>query len=105
MVSALEHVHALAALLAAGGVVLVLIIAYLTSRTRKGTISNQSETGRARTATRPCCYCTSRSARLLNEAIRVESDELVETRCFVCDRCGLPQWHVTRTRVAGPTSR
>lgn len=55
--------------------------------------------------TRRCQYCRVGEALLLDEVIRVESGEMVETKCFVCAECGLPQWVVTRCKVMGPASR
>jgi hypothetical protein len=54
---------------------------------------------------RACQYCRTGEALLVDETIRVESGELVETKCYVCASCGLPQWLVTRTRAMGRASR
>jgi hypothetical protein len=54
---------------------------------------------------RRCQYCHEREAVLFDETIRVQAGEMVETKCFVCGKCGLPQWVVTRSKVMGPASR
>lgn len=46
-----------------------------------------------------CRYCRLGRATLSDESVRVEGDDLVEVRCFVCCSCGLPQWTVIRTPV------
>ena len=48
---------------------------------------------------RPCRYCRFGRAYLHEETARVEGDDLVEVRCFVCRSCGLPQWIVLRSPV------
>lgn len=57
------------------------------------------------TGSKRCLYCRVGEALLLDETIRIESGEMVETKRFVCAACGLPQWVVTRSRVMGPASR
>ena len=49
--------------------------------------------------TRHCRYCYFGRAMLRDESARVEVDELVEVKCFVCSTCGLPQWSVMRSAV------
>lgn len=46
-----------------------------------------------------CRYCYFGCSRLHEETARVEGDDLVEVRCFVCSSCGLPQWTVQRSAV------
>lgn len=48
---------------------------------------------------RPCRYCFLGRAHLHEESVRVDGDDLVEVRCWVCRSCGLPQWTVARTAV------
>jgi hypothetical protein len=48
---------------------------------------------------RRCRYCKFGKAHLHEETARVEGDDLVEVRCFVCRSCGLPQWIVLRSPV------
>lgn len=48
---------------------------------------------------RRCRYCFLGWARVCEERARVEGDDLVEVRCFVCRSCGLPQWTVERVPV------
>jgi hypothetical protein len=48
---------------------------------------------------RRCRYCRLGRAQLHEETARVEGDDLVEVRCFVCRSCGLPQWTVNRSAV------
>lgn len=47
-----------------------------------------------------CRYCVLGYARLSEEKIRCEGDDLVEVRTFVCANCGLPQWTIERTPLA-----
>lgn len=53
---------------------------------------------------RGCRYCLFGCARLREEHTRVEGDDLVEVRCWVCASCGLPQWTVARTAVLKRTA-
>lgn len=69
------------------------------SRHRPGVIAESIAAHRA------CRYCRTGQAVLLEEAIRLEAGEMVETRCFVCTRCGLPQWSVTRSPLVPHASR
>lgn len=46
-----------------------------------------------------CRYCTWGVARMEDESVRFEGDDIVETRRFVCSRCGLPHWIVLRTSI------
>lgn len=48
---------------------------------------------------RPCLYCFLGRANLHETKVVVESDELVEVRCFVCRSCGIPHWTVARSPV------
>jgi hypothetical protein len=34
-----------------------------------------------------------------DDQVRFEGDDIVETRRFVCSRCGLPHWLVLRTSI------
>ncbi len=46
-----------------------------------------------------CRYCRWGVARMEDDRVRFEGDDIVETRRFVCRRCGLPQWVVLRTPI------
>lgn len=46
-----------------------------------------------------CRYCHWGVARMEDDRVRFEGDDIVETRRFVCSRCGLPQWIVLRTPI------
>ena len=46
---------------------------------------------------RRCRYCRLGRAFLHEEKVRVEDDDLVEVRLFVCGTCGLPTWSVERS--------
>jgi hypothetical protein len=48
---------------------------------------------------RHCRYCFLGRAHLHDESLRLEGDDLVEVKCFVCKACGLPQWSVARSPV------
>jgi hypothetical protein len=54
---------------------------------------------------RHCRYCFFGRARLSGETVRIEDDDLVEVRCFVCSSCGLPQWTVHRSPVLNVAER
>lgn len=53
-----------------------------------------------RKESRPCRYGCLGRAYLVEEKTQYEGREFVEVKCFVCRRCGLPQWAVNRTRLA-----
>jgi hypothetical protein len=46
-----------------------------------------------------CRYCTWGVTHMEEECMRFEGDDIVETRRFVCNRCGLPHWIVLRTPI------
>lgn len=46
-----------------------------------------------------CRYCYWGVAHMEADQVRFEGDDIVETRRFVCHRCGLPQWTVLRTPI------
>lgn len=48
---------------------------------------------------RPCLYCLWGKAQLRGETTTYDHGDMVETRCYACSNCGLPQWVVTRTSV------
>lgn len=50
-------------------------------------------------ATHRCCYCLWGAARLVQETIRREDDEVVEVRFYACNDCGLPHWTVRRIPI------
>jgi hypothetical protein len=55
-------------------------------------------------ASRKCRYCFFGRARLAEQTARVEADDLVHVRCWVCSSCGLPHWTVTRSPVLKPVN-
>jgi hypothetical protein len=46
-----------------------------------------------------CRYCRWGVSHMEDHCVRFEGDDIVETRRFVCKRCGLPQWVVLRTPI------
>lgn len=46
-----------------------------------------------------CRYCRWGVAHVEDHSVSFEGDDIVETRRFVCRRCGLPQWIVLRTPI------
>jgi hypothetical protein len=44
-------------------------------------------------------YCRWGIAHMEDDQVRFEGDDIVETRRFVCSRCGLPHWLVLRTSI------
>jgi hypothetical protein len=48
---------------------------------------------------RKCRYCRRGEALLREETVRLEGEELVGVRCYVCSNCGLPQWWVERRGI------
>lgn len=51
-------------------------------------------------ARRRCRYCRRGTAVLREERVRLEGDDVVDVRCYVCIGCGLPQWWVERRHLA-----
>ncbi len=49
---------------------------------------------------RKCRYCRRGEALLREESVRLEGEELVGVRCYVCSNCGLPQWWVERRGIS-----
>jgi hypothetical protein len=49
---------------------------------------------------RKCRYCRRGEALLREETVRLEGEDLVGVRCFVCSSCGLPQWWVERRGIS-----
>lgn len=58
-----------------------------------------SRADRFAASSRRCRYCHWGVARIQEEIVKFDGEDIVETRRFVCLRCGLPQWHVNRTPV------
>src|SRR5947209_17007227 len=74
----------------------VVIAAIVLSHVLRGssrTAPHKSETepGRA------CRYCSRGRSVLIEQTVRYEGPEVVQTQCFACSHCGLPHWVVTRT--------
>jgi hypothetical protein len=46
-----------------------------------------------------CRYCHWGVSQVEDHSVSFEGDDIVETRRFVCKRCGLPQWIVLRTPI------
>ena len=49
---------------------------------------------------RKCRYCRRGEALLREETVRLEGEDLVGVRCYVCSSCGLPQWWVERRGIS-----
>lgn len=49
---------------------------------------------------RKCRYCRRGEAVLREETFRLEGEDLVGIRCYVCPSCGLPQWWVERRGIS-----
>ncbi len=49
---------------------------------------------------RKCTYCRRGVAMLREETVRLVGEDLVGVRCYVCTRCGLPQWWVERRGIS-----
>ena len=49
---------------------------------------------------RKCKYCRRGVAMLREETVRLDGDDLVDVRCYVCTGCGLPQWWVERRGIS-----
>lgn len=50
-------------------------------------------------SSRHCRYCCFGRSSLRGESVRVEGDDLIEVKCYVCRSCGLPHWTVDRSPV------
>ncbi|MGH2447028.1 MAG: hypothetical protein ACRDFS_00250 [Chloroflexota bacterium] len=48
---------------------------------------------------RRCRYCHLGQVCPAGESVKCEGDDLVEVTCYVCRRCGLPQWIIRRTAL------
>lgn len=49
---------------------------------------------------RRCQYCRRGEALLREETVRLDGDDLVDVRCYVCANCGLPQWWIQRRGIS-----
>lgn len=49
---------------------------------------------------RKCKYCRRGVAVLREETVRLDGEDLVGVRCYVCGGCGLPQWWVERRGIS-----
>jgi hypothetical protein len=72
-----------------------IVIRVVTSREESNSPSNQ----RAESDARKCRYCRRGSAALREESVRLDGDDLVDVRCYVCSNCGLPQWWIERRGI------
>lgn len=86
-------------LIAALGVIVILAFtAVRFGAFRRQAVSPVEESDAA--ATRKCAYCRRGEAALREETVRLDGDDLVEVRCYVCALCGLPQWWVERRGIS-----
>ena len=49
---------------------------------------------------RKCRYCRRGTAMLREESVRLDGEDLIGVRCYVCSSCGLPQWLVERRGIS-----
>jgi hypothetical protein len=49
---------------------------------------------------RKCRYCRRGEAVLREETVRLDGEDLVGVRCYVCSSCGLPQWWIERRGIS-----
>lgn len=87
---------------AAGLLVAVALCAALVLFAYRVCSGNQQESAgpaEAPPVRRQCRYCHWGVARLVEEKVRYELGDMVEVRCFACERCGLPHWVINRTHV------
>jgi hypothetical protein len=56
--------------------------------------------GHASDDARKCQYCRRGEATLREETVRLDGDDLVDVRCYVCSSCGLPQWWIQRRGIS-----
>ena len=68
---------------------------YTESRRNAGSLSPDQETVNAR----KCRYCRRGESLLREESVRMDGDDLIDVRFYVCSHCGLPQWLVDRHGV------
>jgi hypothetical protein len=81
---------------------LIVAIAFLLLRVavlsrRAGTALPEGQT---QDDARKCQYCRRGEATLREETVRLDGDDLVDVRCYVCSSCGLPQWWIQRRGVS-----
>jgi hypothetical protein len=72
-----------------------IVMRVVTSREQSHSPSHQREVSEER----KCRYCRRGSAVLREETVRLDGDDLVDVRCYVCTSCGLPQWSVERRGI------
>jgi hypothetical protein len=72
-----------------------IVMRVATSRAESNFPTNQP----AESDVRKCRYCRRGSASLREETVRLDGDDLVDVRCYVCSNCGLPQWSVERRGI------
>lgn len=83
----------------------VVVVCLLLQKVRERLASRAlSATDRDAHHARHCLYCLWGKAYLRDEVTTYEGGEMVETRCYACANCGLPQWVVTRTSVGQKAS-
>jgi hypothetical protein len=96
-VGTITHLAIVAAVIALPvGAMLVLCGSYV----RSAIVSRRGN--KVKVAKRKCRYCWFGRAQLTEQTARVEADDLVTVRCWVCSSCGLPHWTVTRSPVVKP---
>jgi hypothetical protein len=74
-----------------------VVVAALVLAHTIGNRSGQAPSASEGEVQRSCRYCTRGRTVLIEQTVRYEGPEVVQTQCFACSRCGLPHWVVTRT--------
>jgi hypothetical protein len=73
-----------------------IVIHVVATREETASPANQHTDSNAR----KCQYCSRGEAQLREETVRLDGDDLVDVRCYVCSSCGLPQWWVERRGIS-----
>jgi uncharacterized protein with PIN domain len=99
-VASIVHVAIVAALI---GLPLAMLLLLRGRQIKFIYVSKRSQfANRVKPAKRRCRYCLMGRARLTEQTVRIEADDLVTVRCWACSSCGLPHWTVTRSPVLKP---
>jgi uncharacterized protein with PIN domain len=94
------HVAVITALI---GLPLAVLVLVRGRQIKSFYVSRRSQfANRVKPAKRRCRYCLMGRARLTEQTVRIEADDLVTVRCWACSSCGLPHWTVTRSPVLKP---
>ena len=81
---------------------LIVVIAFLLLRVAvvSRRARNAVPDGQTTQDARKCQYCRRGEATLREETVRLDGDDLVDVRCYVCSSCGLPQWWIQRRGIS-----